>query len=111
MLVFFLLICLLDIFDVLMEGLHGWSQDLILFPDQHRSCLHGWRKGQEPKVIKGQVQVKAQRRSHAAAHHIGGIEDQIEGCGDLQAAPTVSKPTGQLLLYTFPSADQEGERF
>ena len=111
MLFFFPFVCLLDIFDVLMEGLHDRSQRLLLFPDQHCSRLHGRRKGQKPKIIKGQVQVEAQRRSHTAAHHIGGVENQVEGGGDLQVIPTIPKPTGQLPLYALPSADQQRFRF
>ena len=79
MLIFFLLICLKNIFDVVMEGIHHGSQRLILFPDQNRSRLHGRREGEEPKIIKGQVQIKAQCRTHPTAYHIGGVEDQVEG--------------------------------
>ena len=54
----------MNIFYVLMEGLYHRSQRLIFFPDQYRSRLHSRRKGQEPEIIEGQVQIKAQRRSH-----------------------------------------------
>lgn len=32
--------CFLNIFDVLMEGLHRRGQRLIFFPDQHCPCLY-----------------------------------------------------------------------
>ena len=104
-------ICRLDISDVLMESFYHRSQRLILFPDQHRSRLHGRRKGEKPEIIKGQVQIKAQSCPYAAAHHIGSVENQVECGGDLQMIPTIPKPTGQFFLYALPSTDQQRDRF
>ena len=84
--------CLKCIFNTAKKLLRCRRACLILLPRQHRARFQRGGKGHKGQYVGETAEIIAQRRADAVFYHVGGVQDQVEGGGDLYLLIGVAKP-------------------
>ena len=99
--------CLKAIFYMLEELVCHQGEGLVFFHTKTVPVSRRGGEGDETQRIGDGLDMETQRNAHTVFYHVGGVQNQVIGRGNLHPLVTVAEPTGQLVADALPPGQQQ----